>query len=221
MLKLCVLVLLLLGCEKKSAPPAAPSGSAAPADAAAPAPPRDAAPPALTWRGDHCDDDKQCGWDDPCVAKRCGNNAPPGVGCDKSAAKPGECRCNERMCTLRPADPAYGASAAGCKTDDECAVDVGTGTCHLGGTTLIGPITSEGPVCLCDKASTTCRLAWSGPVACRSWKDCSWVQTPRLRAVPSSQVRRPVNRPVRACKDGEVDAVCTPEHTCKIVGWSC
>jgi hypothetical protein len=220
-----VLLLSISACKKEAAPPAEPAaGKKAPPPAsppdAAPAPP---APDAgLGWRGDSCRDAADCGWDDPCFPRRCGKKGAEGVPCEKSAPAPGKCLCNEDMCTLRPDDAAYGESAAaGCKADADCAVDVGTGTCHLGGDALIGPIDVQGPVCVCDKASTRCRLTWSGPVACKSWRDCSWVDSPRLRPVPASQVPRPVKRQVRPCKDGEVDSVCTPERTCKIVGWKC
>jgi hypothetical protein len=197
----------------------AAAAAAAPADAAPAAPPAtpDAGP--LGARGDYCDQDADCGWDDPCMARRCGK-APEPTGCDKSMPPPGTCSCVENQCTLKPKDPALGASAPGCTTDADCAIDVGTATCHLKGTTLIGPIEQEGPVCTCNGGSRRCEFSWSGPVACKSWRDCSWVRQPRLRAVPARSVPRPFPRPVRACKDGEVDSVCKA-GVCEIVGWSC
>jgi hypothetical protein len=145
----------------------------------------------------------------------------PQADCKPGSRPPGTCTCNEKMCTLRPSDPRHGESAVGCKSDADCAVDVGTGTCHLGGETLVGPISVEGPVCLCDKPTATCRLTWSGPVACTSWRDCSWTDAPRLRPVSSRDVRRPHKRPVRPCKDGETDSVCSPEKVCTVVHWTC
>lgn len=184
-----------------------------------------AAPPPREWRGDVCHDDAGCRWDDPCHPARCVGAASPSPSparsCDAASPPPGTCACVEEMCTLRPAEPAYGVSEGACRKDDECAVDVAAGTCHAGGETLIGPIHEQGPVCACDRAAGRCRLEWVEPVRCKSWRDCSWVAKPRLRPVPSTKVRRPVRRPVRPCKDAEVDSVCTPEGTCRIVGWSC
>jgi hypothetical protein len=224
---LALLVLVVAtGCQKSEATDVEPAktrpkipraDAGTPPDAAVAARPADAG---LTWRGDLCKDDAQCGWDDPCKARRCGRPSRQDVGCDKSFPPPGTCTCVEEQCTLRPKDPAYGASKASCAKDADCAVDVGTGTCHVGGQPA-GWITAEGPICRCDQARATCRFEWSGPVACKSWRDCSWSDTPRLRPVPSSQVPRPFKRQVRPCKDGGMDSVCSPEKVCKIVRWKC
>lgn len=185
---------------------------------AAPAPAADGGP---TWRGDSCNETSDCGWDDRCMPKRCGKRRDAGVACEETSPPPGECVCNENMCTLRPKDAAGGTSAGGCKQDGECAVDVATATCHAGGDAFIGPITKEGAVCTCDARAGKCVWSWSGPVACKTYRDCSLVRTPRLRAVPAKLVPRPVKRLVRPCKDAEIDSVCAPDGTCKIVGWGC
>lgn len=205
---------------------AAGPGTATAPDAAAPAP--DASPieaAAATGstgaRGDFCRNDADCGWDDPCMPARCGKaSTAPFPGCDESAPPPGTCTCVEQQCTLRPTRPTHGASAPGCTTDADCAIDVATATCHVKGQTLIGPITEQGPVCTCA-AGGRCQWSWVGPVPCKTWRDCSWTRAPRLRPVPSSQVPRPVDHPVEACRDGERDSVCTPQGTCRIVAWSC
>ena len=178
----------------------------------------DASPPRA--RGEYCSNDRDCDWDDPCMAERCQRAPAKPLGCDKSGPPPGTCSCVENQCTLKSNDTTRGVSAPGCKTDNECAVDVGGATCLLGGETLIGPIHQQGPVCTCDAASTRCQWSYVGPVACESWRDCSWIRKPRLRPVPSRLVPRPFAKPVRACKDGEIDSVCT-NKVCTIVGWSC
>lgn len=196
-----------------------------PATPAKPMPPSEPIEP--TWRGDFCHADADCGWDDPCLPRRCSELATPRPTstCEAPPLAPGTCSCVEHQCTLRPRDPERSSSSPGsCNTDLTCAIDVGTGTCHADGKTLIGPIDVEGPVCLCDEKTRACAYAWSGPVPCQSWRDCSWAREPRLRAVPSSEQPRPVVRPVRPCKDGEVDAVCIgkdDQKFCRIVAWRC
>jgi len=179
-----------------------------------------------TWRGDYCRSDAECGWDDPCLPARCGRGrVAPAAACDESAPAPGDCLCVEEMCTLRPRDPARGASAdVSCVEPKDCAVDVATATCHPHGQSLIGPIYRQGPLCVCRPGMGRCELVWQQAVPCDSWRDCSWVHAPRLRPVPAKEVPRPVNRPVRPCQDGEVDSVCTEDggrKTCQIVGWRC
>ena len=179
-----------------------------------------AAPP-VGQRGDRCQADADCGWDDACMPTRCGAVTARGAAsCDESAPRPGTCACVERQCALRLTDPGRGVSATGCASDADCGVDVGGGACVLHGDTLIGPITEQGPVCTCA-ASKRCEWSWAGPVPCTSWRDCSWATAPRLRPAPSSQVPRPVAHPVKACQDGERDSVCSPARTCQIVAWGC
>jgi hypothetical protein len=173
-----------------------------------------------------CRKDADCGWDDLCRPQRCGSAEKQAVGvCGETAAPPGTCGCVEEMCTLRRSEPAGGASRSdACVDDDDCAVDVATATCHPHGDGLIGPIHREGPYCACRQVTGRCELMWQAPVPCRTWRDCSWVSLPRLRPVSAREVPRPLPRPVRPCRDSEVDAVCDGESgrkTCRIVGWSC
>jgi hypothetical protein len=173
-------------------------------------------------RGDFCKADGDCGWDDPCQPRRCSAVVePPTAGCEKRPSTPGTCACVEQQCTLRPSEPTRGTSAAGCSRDDECAVDVGSATCHLRGRLSVGPIVEEGPVCTCAAGSGRCEWSWVGPVPCRSWRDCSWVRSPRLRPVPAARQKRPVAHPVKPCDEGDVDSVCGPQGACRIVTWSC
>lgn len=236
---------LLTACTPKAAPSpaieASPSVVPGSADASAPSPravaaasasedAEDAAAPATpaqpTWRGDFCRADADCGWDDPCGPRRCAAvKAPSVVDCAEKSPFPGSCACVEGQCTLRPTIPSQAAGPQdACGGETKCAIDVATGTCHAGGDWRIGPIEIEGPVCLCGERTQVCELKWSGPVPCESWRDCSWVREPRLRAVPSREVPRPVARPVKPCRDGEVDAVCEPvgdRKYCRIRGWKC
>ena len=154
---------LLVACSKSPEPMPPPSApvSAAPVPAVA-----------AKWRGDRCSSDADCAWDDPCMPSRCGKaTGASTVRCEESAPAPGQCACIERMCTNRWKDDAAGASDLGCVADSECAVDIGTGTCHLNGRTLVGPITSEGGYCRCDTATTRCVRQWVAPIACTSFKD--------------------------------------------------
>jgi hypothetical protein len=167
------------------------------------------------WRGDACQSDPDCGWH-LCAPARCEAHPEPNE-CDRGGP-PGTCTCVEHQCTLhRDVAP---APVPGCAADADCAVDVGTATCHLHGKTSIGPIEREGPVCACVQGA--CQLQWDGPVACSTWKDCSWTRQPRLRPVPAKLVPRPVDHPVKPCSDdGEIDSVCAPDKTCRIISSSC
>ena len=237
-----VCALWALGCPRaEQATPSAPASVESAEVVVAPAPspvasattttPTPAPSPSTsvepTWRGDYCQKDADCGWDDPCAPHRCGKIASPSpVVCDKSAAAPGTCTCIEDMCTLRPDKLSRGDTrgAPSCLHDEDCAIDVATGTCHAKGQSLIGPIHREGPVCVCKPSMGQCALRWVDPIPCASWRDCSWVRQPRLRPVPAKDVPRPVPRKVRPCQDGEIDSVCESDDgrkTCKVVGWSC
>ncbi|MCC6997869.1 MAG: hypothetical protein IT370_24855 [Deltaproteobacteria bacterium] len=213
-----------LGCKKTARRPA-PSPSpthAALADASVPVPTPDAdtAQDDLA-AGKLCSDDGDCGWDDPCNASRCQRvkgQAP--VACDKSRPPPGTCSCVNHRCTLHPdgSRAAAPTPAPACGSSADCAIDLGAGTCVLGGRPS-GPIITEGPICTCTQGS--CQFSWSAPVPCQSFKDCSLTREPRLRPVPSSEVPRELPRPVRPCKDGERDSVCGDDGLCHIVAWSC
>ncbi len=212
--------------EDEPGPPSSPELAKAPVQvpepAAQPPKPEPKPEPELgpRGRGDSCTTDTECGWNDPCAASRCvGVKAPPFAACEESLPYPGTCSCIENQCTLQPKG-STGASEAGCTTDDECAVDVGAGACQLRGETMIGPITQRGPVCTCNPTTTRCEWSFVGPIACESWKDCSWIRQPRLRPVSAKVEPRPVAHEVRACKDGSVDSVCK-NSVCEIVAWSC
>jgi hypothetical protein len=178
--------------------------------------------PAPAWRGDTCASDAECGWDDPCHAQRCGTPtvASSSAICTRSAPPPGDCACVEDRCTLRPSQLAAGRSTEGtCEADTDCAVDVGTGTCHVGGETHIGPIQQSGPVCVCQ--ASACELTWVEPIPCETFAECSWEREPRLRP---TRAKTPRTQPVEPCVDGEIDAVCEGEEgakTCRIRAWKC
>ena len=171
--------------------------------------------PAPTADGDPCNQDGDCGWDDPCGAERCMANPPQFVGCDKSRPPPGKCRCVRSRCTLEPTGPR--PAGPPCTSDGQCEPDVGRALCVAGNPG--GPIETEGNLCLCTQGA--CQPGWSPAVPCKDFADCSFTREPRLRPVPSSQVPRPVPRPVKPCQDGEADSVCGPDKICHIVVWSC
>lgn len=168
-----------------------------------------------------CANDSQCGWDDPCLPTRCvaqGRRRP--AACDESGPEPGQCRCVFGACTLqRNALDSTRSPERGCRSSADCDVERSTGVCHVRATTLAPPVNEGERYCDCDTATSTCIQRAYESVPCRSWRDCSWTRSP-LRAVPSRQVRRPVNRPVRACRDAEVDSVCS-RGVCRIVAWGC
>lgn len=182
-------------------------------------------PIAPTWHGDSCNSDVDCGWSDPCSHDRCVSvrNVVPSHGCDTSPLSQATCVCVQHMCALKPVVLSDSASPPGCKTDNDCAVDAATGTCHLHGQ-LLGPIQEQGPLCLCSAQSGRCELQWWGPIPCESWRDCSYVLGGRARPASSRQEPRLHNRPVRPCMDGERDSVCEgvgKTKTCRFVVWSC
>lgn len=183
-------------------------------------PPPNPAPPPPLGRGDRCDTDADCAWDDPCSPQRCGSPPAPGSGieCAHTAPAPGACACVEHQCANRWSEPANGRSETGCATDRDCAIDVGTGTCHLHGNTLIGPIASEGPLCRCDTATTACVPTWIAPIPCASFKDCEFDKQPRLHPIVPTTPR---THPVKLCVDGEVDAVCGKAGVCETIGAGC
>ena len=210
-----------LGCKKTARRPA-PSPSpthAAVSDAAVPVPTPDAA--THDDLASLCSDDADCGWDDSCNATRCqkADGRPP-VGCDKSRPPPGTCSCVNHHCTLHPDGSRATAPppAPACSSSADCTIDLGAGTCVLGGHPS-GPSITAGPICTCTQGS--CQFSWSPAVPCQSFKDCSMTREPRLRPVPSSEVPRELPRPVRPCKDGERDSVCGDDGFCHIVAWGC
>ncbi len=205
-------IVLLCACAGAVEPPPAP---AAPPVQVAAASPKSIEP---TWRGDRCTTDADCAWDDPCMPARCGKGTPIAATCDESAPAPGVCSCVERMCTNHWKDDAAGASPAGCVADADCAIDLGTGTCHLHGQTMVGPITSEGAFCRCDTATTKCVRQWVEPIPCTSFKDCDFERAPRLHPIKPTTPR---DHPVKMCDEGSVDAVCSDAGVCTTVVAGC
>lgn len=182
---------------------------------------KDAAP-APTFRGERCERDDQCGWDDPCSPRRCqkgGEREMSSCGDRKTGPHPpGECLCLDRMCTRKSSIPEPWKSAGEvCERDGDCAVDVPTATCHSKGQTLIGPISREGPFCACNLETRRCEFRWSEAVPCKSFRDCSYERQPRLRPVKAATPRTKKARP---CADGEADAICQ-DGFCTLVSWSC
>lgn len=209
-----LLLAMFLACGK-SPEPLPPSAPVSAAPAAVQVPPAVVAP---KWRGDSCSSDADCSWDDPCSPSRCGNGVARPTGCGEAAPAPGECACIERMCTNRWKDDAAGASDLGCVADSDCAVDIGTGTCHLNGRTMVGPITSEGGFCRCDTATTRCVRQWVAPIACTSFKDCDFERGTRLHPIKPVTPR---DHPVKMCEEGSVDAVCGEDGVCMTVIAGC
>jgi hypothetical protein len=204
MLRSIALPLLLSGCVAEARAQTAPSTDASAPRAAA-----------------RCLRDEQCGWDEACAPTRCvlGGARRP-ARCEESAPEPGECRCLLGACTLRRNDLATTRSPeTGCRTSAECGLEPSTGVCRVRRGSSTPPITPGDRFCDCERSSGACVERTLEPVRCRSWRDCSWTYSP-LRAVSARQVRRPVARPVRACRDAEVDSRCV-DGTCVIVAWRC
>jgi hypothetical protein len=211
-----ILAFSLFACSEpaESAPSATP-----PPVVEAPAPPAaPPAPPPPKGRGDHCQADSECGFDDPCMPKRCGTSIPTGAAkCEESWKPNATCGCVENQCAWKwTAAPSEFAVAKGCSKDSECALDVGTGTCATGGSVMIGPIETQGPICGCEAGA--CVPKWVEPVPCDSWKDCDYATEPRLHPIPAVPKRTKARK---ACEDGSKDAVCTDQHVCAVVVWSC
>ncbi|MBL8684642.1 MAG: hypothetical protein JNK05_36035 [Myxococcales bacterium] len=204
---------LLAGCasraEAQPRPPPQHAADTQSVDATAPAQPT------------RCDADADCDWDNPCVPTACVQRGRhPPLACTETRPPPGECGCHNGTCTLRRRDLASTRSPErGCRTSAECRIDNATGVCHVRrandpGTNAVGQ-----RFCDCEASTQTCVQREPQRVQCRTWRDCSWQHNP-LRAVSSRQVRRPVARPVRACRDGEVDSICV-EGVCRITAWGC
>jgi hypothetical protein len=113
--------------------------------------------------------------------------------------------------------------AAGCKSDDDCALDHGGGACKPGKREATSPLAEQGPLCRCDVKAGACVFKWHGPISCKTYKDCSWSLNP-LRPESSKDVPRPKPKPIRPCVDGERDSECVGDgaaKTCRVVGWPC
>jgi hypothetical protein len=192
----------------------------------------DAAVPVATPgpRAPECKTDADCRWRDPCAPKQCvaKKTAPEWIGCDKSYPARGTCGCIDHLCTYTPREYLETTSRElSCRSDGECGFDPENGRCVLGKSTALA--SWKGPRCTCSIDSIDgvpvpsgglCTYGWPTDIPCKDWRDCSWVSSPRVYAVPSSVIPRPVAKPVRACRDGEHDSICE-NHSCRIIAWRC
>jgi len=180
--------------------------------------------------GSYCRADSECAWNDPCRPRACvdAKKAAKVPGCEESTLPPGKCRCVESTCTLEPTSVASRPASpeTGCKADNQCAADPAAAICHVvankEGGVIQGPLKEEGPYCTCDAKDARCKFQWQEPIACKSFRDCWYETSPRLRPIKS---KKPRKKKIRPCKDGETDSVCAdrPDGTkaCRVVGWSC
>lgn len=186
-------------------------------DAAAPV---DAAQSTPAPTGASCATDDECGWDDPCAPKACGAKleVPKGTKCGRPKT-PGACRCVEKTCTLVKNEAIREAEHVACKQSSECAFDPNAGSCV---SAVASGLPTSGVACLCDPLNSWCVQMWQGDVACKSPKDCSWqhLNGGGTNPAPAWFAPRPKPVPVRPCKDGEHDSVCT-DGKCVIRAWKC
>ncbi|MBI2393636.1 MAG: hypothetical protein HYV09_28920 [Deltaproteobacteria bacterium] len=158
----------------------------------------------------YCDADADCAWDPPCGAVACvarKSQKPSAEVCDGPV--PGPCVCADGVCAARR----HEAPTRACKSDADCGFDAPTGRCGDGPPM---PIREQGGLCRCDAGK--CAAEWVGPVACKTTKDCSWLEDP-LRPAPASKVPRPYAT-VKPCATGSRDSVCV-KGVCRIVVWKC
>lgn len=115
------------------------------------------------------------------------------------------------------------ADGGTCSKRSDCALDAETKTCRAAKTDYdgeAGPLPSGGSTCVCENSE--CKPFTVEPVACKTWRDCSYSTEPFLRPVSSKTVKRLHPKPVRPCRDSERDAVCDPDtRTCRVVAWKC
>ncbi|MFZ5445909.1 MAG: hypothetical protein ACOZQL_38305 [Myxococcota bacterium] len=114
-------------------------------------------------------------------------------------------------------------AATPCTQRSDCAWDAAANACGPAKDASSGergPMSEAGTTCVCEAGQ--CQRFTVEPVACRSWRDCSFSREPSLHPVSSKQVPREKNRKVRPCKDAERDAVCDEQtKTCRLVAWKC
>lgn len=156
-----------------------------------------------------CHFSQDCGW----VAGRC-VKPPPDAGAEVSDS----CVCIDEWCSARP--EARGPTGS-CTAHADCRVDLSAGQCVVAPQPGFRfPLREQGPTCACRAGA--CQLEWIDPVACTSWRDCSFSREPVLHPTSSKKVKRERPGPVRPCRDAERDAVCDPvTKTCRVVAWSC
>ncbi|MBS1120713.1 MAG: hypothetical protein H6Q90_2941 [Deltaproteobacteria bacterium] len=201
-----------------------PGGSSPPVLAprdAAPATPSDAGAPESPAT---CSTDQDCGFDDPCVPKRCvAAVARSDIKvCDKSFLATGDCRCFHNRCALHPhADHKAVAVDRDCSSATSCALDLAAGSCAPGHTAEGVPsagLGEPGPRCNCDgKLPSRCHFLWLEPVACKSTRDC-WVDHDPI----PHPIKRPpqIRRDFKACVDGELVPTCQ-DGVCGLLAAGC
>jgi hypothetical protein len=115
------------------------------------------------------------------------------------------------------------AAATLCAARSDCALDAAARTCAkvlAGQRGEKGPVATPRDTCVCEAGA--CKPFTVEPVACLSWRDCSFAREPFLHPVSSKVTPREHRRPVRPCKDAQKDAVCDRKtRTCRLVAWSC
>lgn len=119
---------------------------------------------------------------------------------------------------MRPED-ARDADRVACQADADCAFDAEAGACVAG---VSERADAKGIVCECDALNRRCVQIWRGEVTCKSFRDCSHrrVNGKSTVPVPAWFAPRRHAKPVRPCKDSEVDSVCE-EGQCRIQAWKC
>ncbi|MFO0547263.1 MAG: hypothetical protein U0271_02685 [Polyangiaceae bacterium] len=161
-----------------------------------------------------CGSDADCGWDDPCMPKRC-QSALADAGaeereCTKSIPPPGSCLCVEGACALKPSKPP--PPVGPCKYNT-CLLDRSRGECTVGeggrGVRFTPANKPVGPACGCDAGQ--CQFLWLELVPCKRDTDC-WVdRTPFLHPVKNKS-----SRAFKGCVDGETPPMCAPEGYCTV-----
>lgn len=207
--------------EPPREPTPAPSMSAAAASEMPVAAPTTRTPPSPRFDTDRCEEDDDCAWDDPCEPTRCGTGEPAhDLKCTERRADPGRCVCHQHMCARKPGADEATKPRGACKSDEQCALDLGAGRCEsmpsARDVSRLGPVYQSGPYCDCVDGG--CELRWAEPVACKSDAECWWERKGgRLKLKRSDKPRR---LPFKPCRDGEVDAVCA-NGFCQLRAWSC
>lgn len=154
-----------------------------------------------------CSSDADCGWDDPCLPKRC-VEAAANPGCDKSSPPPGACLCLAGSCTLKPDTPPPPTRTCEPRA---CVVDLAGGRCVAddGGVPLNVRSTTPvdvGPSCDCPNPTRGCTYTWFDPVPCATDRDCWVSSSPRRHPIARPGHLR--NRDFKPCADGEAAPRC-------------
>lgn len=199
-----------LGTELETPPPEivqpTPVPIAAPAQLVAPTP----TPAGRDHRSDvACASDADCGWDHPCMPRRCVEAPTPGpIACDESSPPPGTCLCHAGACTLKPTAP---PAPTGTCEPRACVVDRAAGRCVAddGGVAenlrASRPV-DDGPSCDCPRPADGCVYTWYEPIPCETVRDC-WV-SPSPRRHPIARPKQLRGRDFKPCADGEAAPRC-------------